>query len=197
MNELIDKIFNSLLGLGVDPRLVVLIIAVLPIAEARLAIPIALKCGLSSVEAFFLGFVGSALPAFVLAAAFVPLIRKIASTKLMHRLGSALMSRIDDKAAKITGGTKKRMLGVIAFVGVPLPLTGVWTGCAVASVAELGYVRTLISVLIGDLIASALVTLISTVLFDYVNIIMAVFFAIALSTVVILLIKTLKPKKSA
>lgn len=197
MNELIDKLFNSLLSLGVDPRLIVLIIAVLPIAEARLAIPVAIKCGLSSFEAFFFGFLGSSLPAFVLTAVFVPLIRKIAETKLMHRLGSALLSRIDDKAAKIKGGTIKRMSGVIAFVGVPLPLTGVWTGCAVASILELGYCRALISVLVGNLIASSLVLLISTVFIKYVNIIMAIFFAIAVTTVIILLIRAIKPKKIA
>lgn len=197
MNELIDRIFNFLLGLNIDPRIVVLIIAVLPIAEARLAIPIALKCGLSSMQAFFYGFVGSSLPAFVLIAAFIPLIKKIAGTKLMNRIGEALLKRIDAKAAKITGGKAKQMLGVGAFVGVPLPLTGVWTGCAVASVIGLSYIRSLCSVLIGNLAASTLVLLISTVFIDYVNIIMAIFFVIAASTVIVLLVKSFWRKKAA
>lgn len=197
MNGLIDRIFDYLLGIGVDPRLVVIIIAVLPIAEARLAIPIALKCGLSTFEAFLFGFIGSSIPAFVLTAAFIPLINRLSKTKLMHRIGEMLLSRINDKAAKIKGNTFNRMAGVCAFVGVPLPLTGIWTGCAVASVLGLSYLRSLISVLTGNFIASALVLLISTVLFEYVNLIMIIFFVLALSTVVILLIKTFCRKKAA
>ena len=196
MNELIDTIFDRLLSLGADPRLIVTLIAAMPVAEARLAIPVAIKCGLTPLESFSFGFIGSSLPVPILLAAFIPLIKKLAETRLMHRIGETILNRIDDKAAKITGTGIKRMAGVGACVALPLPLTGGWTGSAVATVLDIGYVKALVSVTIGNLIASGLVTIITTALSNYVNIVMAAFTTMALITVAVLLIKMFRKKKT-
>lgn len=197
MNDLIDGIFNSMLMSGVDPRLIVAIIAMLPIAEARIAIPIALKCGLTPLESLLYGFLGSSIPVPLLLVAFIPLVRKLASTKLFRKIGEALLNRVNGKAAAISGSKLKRMFGVGSFVAVPLPLTGVWTGSAVASVLDLGFFKSLISVIMGNLTASSLVLIITMLLHDYINLIMALFALIALIAAVVLLVKALKPKKPA
>lgn len=49
-------------------------------------------------------------------------------------------------------------LALAAFVAVPLPLTGVWTGCLVAWVFEIPFWRALLSIALGALIAGAIVT---------------------------------------
>lgn len=198
MNELIDKIFNSLLMCGIDPRLIVIIIAVLPIAEARLAIPVALKAGLNPLQAFFYGFFGSSFAVPLLLVALIPLINFLASTKFFKKIASSLLSRIDDKAQTVNKGSElKRIIGTAAFVAVPLPLTGVWTGSAVASILGIKYHKALIAVVTGNLIASAIITIITLLLSEYINIIMAIFVFIAILTALSMLIKSFRPKKSA
>lgn len=198
MNELIDNIFNSLLGSGVDPRLIVFLIALLPIAEARLAIPVAIKCGLSPFEAFACGFLGSSIIIPILLLILIPLIKFLASTRFFKKIGDSLLRRFDDKASAIDKGSElKKMIGSAAFVAVPLPLTGVWTGSAVASVLGIGYLKALVSVLIGNLIASICVLIITVTLSEYIDIIMTAFSLIAIITAVSMLIKALRQKKSA
>lgn len=197
MNAFIDGIFNSLLSLGIEPKLIVVIIAMLPIAEARIAIPIALKCGLTPFQSFIYAFIGSSIAVPVLLIALIPLIKYLASTKLFGKIGEALLSRVNGKATAISKSSEiKRMLGTATFVAVPLPLTGVWTGSSVASILGLNYFHALLSVLIGNLIASTTVLIITLALSEYINIIMAAFTLIAIITAVSMLIKSLRPKKS-
>ncbi|MCH5164322.1 MAG: small multi-drug export protein [Clostridiales bacterium] len=198
MNDLIDNIFNFLAASGIDPRLIIVIIAVLPIAEARLAIPVALKCGLSPIEALCYGFIGSSLAVPLLLVVLFPLIKWLASTKLLSKIGQSLLTRVDDKASRISKNSElKRALGTMAFVAVPLPLTGVWTGSAVASVLGIKYVKALLAVIGGNLIASLIILIITLALSEYINIIMAAFTLIAFVAALSMLIKTLRPKKSA
>lgn len=198
MNELIDNIFQSLLSLGIDVRIIVIIIAILPIAEARLAIPIALKCGLTPLQSFFYGFLGSSLISPLLLVALIPFINFLASTKIMGKIGQAFLKRVNSKAATaIGGGEYKKMLTATVFVAVPLPLTGVWTGCAVASILGIGYFKALLCIITGNFIASFLITIISDLFSEYINIIMAAFAFIALIAAVTMLVKSLKIKKSA
>lgn len=44
------------------------------------------------------------------------------------------------------------------FVAIPLPGTGVWTGCLAASIMEMSLKRALLSVAIGSAIAGIIVT---------------------------------------
>lgn len=198
MNEFIDNLFESMLSLGIDARIIVIIIALLPIAEARLAIPIALKCGLSPLQAFSYGFLGSSLAAPLLLIVLIPLINFLASTRFFGKLGQMLLTRMNNKATHIGGKSDlKKMLGTATFVAVPLPLTGVWTGCAIASILGIRYIKSLISIIAGNLIASIIITVISELFDEYINIIMTAFAIIASIVTVSMLIRSLRIKKSA
>ena len=71
----------------------------------------------------------------------------------------------------------------------PLPLTGVWTGSAVASILKIGFVKSLIGVIVGNVVACGIITLISYLFKDYVNWITLAFFAIAVVVVIVLTVK--------
>ena len=69
---------------------------------------------------------------------------------------------LDGKVEKHKGQIEKYgYLGVILFVGIPLPGTGAWTGSLIASVLELDRKKTFGCVLIGVLIASVIMMIIS------------------------------------
>lgn len=198
MNALIDRLFDVMFNSGIDCRLIILVIAALPIAEARLAIPVALKCGLTPIEALCYSFLGSSLVVPVLLVALIPAIKRISKTKLFHRFGEAMLKRLDGKAEKISKKTEfKKILGTAAFVAVPLPLTGVWTGSAIACILGINYFKSLVAVVLGNLVASLIVLIITVALGEYINIIMTAFALIALIAAVVMLIKSIHPKKSA
>ena len=48
--------------------------------------------------------------------------------------------------------------GLMIFVAIPLPGTGVWTGCLAASLIEMDFKRGMLSVILGSAIAGVIVT---------------------------------------
>lgn len=202
MNALIDNIQSFLASALGSKELVILVISILPIVEARLAVPMAFAYGMPFYEAFALAFLGSTVIAPLLLLVLMPLIRWLAKTKLFRRIGQALEDRFERKSEKIdkSKSERKKMLALFLFVAIPLPLTGVWTGCAVGSVIGLKYRNALISVVGGNFVASAIMTLLCALFPEYViDWIVAVIGIIALIAIVIVLIKifTYKPKNAA
>ena len=71
-----------------------------------------------------------------------------------------LFDRFVERAReKLRGGVEKwGALGVALFVGIPLPVTGAWTGTIGAWVLGLPRRKTLLAVILGVIIAGAIVT---------------------------------------
>ena len=60
----------------------------------------------------------------------------------------------------------KKWFGVLAFVAIPLPLTGVWTGSAVAVFLQMGFLKSFTAVSVGAIIAAFIMTVVSKTLGD-------------------------------
>lgn len=186
--------------------LAVMLLSIIPIAEARFAIPFGISMGLSPMEAFGWAFLGSSLIAPILLIVFIPIINALSKTKFFSKIGKFLYDKFEkksrsladtvqdgvaDEAKKpfITKSDLKKMGGTALFVAIPLPLTGVWTGSAVASILKIGFVKSLIGVVLGNAVACGIITLISFLFRDYVNYITLAFFIIAVTVVLVLIIK--------
>ena len=52
-------------------------------------------------------------------------------------------------------------LGLLLFVGIPLPGTGAWTGSLVASLLEMDIKKASIAILIGIFLATMIVSILS------------------------------------
>ena len=100
----------------------------------------------------------------------------------------------DEKSAK--KAELKKMLGVFVFVAIPLPLTGVWTGCAVASILGLKYWKAVVAVISGNLVASAIILLLCALFAPYVSVITTVLGIIAITIVIMLIVKMILHKPS-
>ena len=77
-----------------------------------------------------------------------------------------------------------KMLGVFLFVAIPLPLTGVWTGTAIAVFLELRWWQTMLAVFLGNIVAGSIIMLVSQVFFDYLDIVFYIILAIVLLIIV-------------
>ncbi len=198
MDEIISIIQNFLSDVFIYPQIVIVLIAILPIVEARLAIPMAFGYGLAWYECWLLGFIGSILIAPLLLLVLIPFIKWLSKTKLFKKIGEALYSKFENKSKQIDekASNAKKFWGLVFFVGIPLPLTGAWTGCAVASILKMKYHHALGAVVLGNFIASSIMTLLCALLPEnIINYVITAIGIIALVVVVILIIKIATYKK--
>ena len=69
---------------------------------------------------------------------------------------------LDKKVEKHKGQIEKYgYWGLVLFVGIPLPGTGAWTGCLIASVLEMDKKKSFLAALLGVFIASIIMMLLS------------------------------------
>lgn len=134
-----------------------LFLGILPISELRGAIPFAYFSGFSLPFSFFLGLFANL---FVSPIAYLFL-------SYFHRFFYKLWpfySRVFDKTVvrvrqKLGDKVNKYgMWGVFLFVGIPLPVTGAWTGTLGAWVLGLDRKHSIIAVSGGVILAGAIVT---------------------------------------
>lgn len=187
--------------------LTLIVIAVIPIIELRGSIPVGVAMGMPLWQSFLWAWIGSSLVCPVLLLILRPVLDWMKKTKWFRSLALAVEGTFRSRAEKVVKESerkdpkkmKKKMLGVYAFVAVPLPLTGVWTGSAIAAFLDMPFWKALVSVLLGNLTAGAIVTALTYFFKDYVDIILTVFLIIVLAVlafyIVMVVIKMRKNKK--
>lgn len=186
--------------------LTVFLISIIPMIEVRGAIPIGVSMGMN----IWVSYVFSVLSALVICPVLIfflkPVLNALKKTKIFKKIAVAFEDMFGDKAKKINDKTlevdenseetrKKRlkntlykMLGVFMFVAIPLPMTGVWTGTAVAVFVGLKWYQSLLTVVVGNFFAGALITLLTLWLGDKSFIIILVLLGFVLISVVGLLV---------
>lgn len=211
-DKIIQTVLDFLNRVFVYPEIVTTLIAILPIVEARLAIPIGLGLGMGYWKSWAFAFIGSSLIVPLLLLVLIPFVKWLSRTKLFHKLGTVIYEKFENKSKSVgtadeTDGEEvsdavkrkrdlKKMLGVFVFVAIPLPLTGVWTGSAVASIVKLPYGKAVASVVAGNLVASLIILLLCRFFNAYINYIILALAIIAIVVVLALIIKVIvhKPK---
>lgn len=125
---------------------ILVILSALPLVELRGGIPVGLWMGLSVPQVMLLCILGNMLP--------IPLI--LAALRLPK--AKALLQPVLSRAARKTEaiGAHDRWVGVAAFVGVPLPGTGAWTGAMVAYLLDMDLPGAVTSVLAGVCVAACI-----------------------------------------
>ena len=69
---------------------------------------------------------------------------------------------LDQKVEKHKGQIEKfGYLGIVLFVGIPLPGTGAWTGTLAASILDMDFKSTTIAVMLGVLLAGVIMMVVS------------------------------------
>lgn len=210
MTEAIKELTTRLFG--ACPWLGVLLIAMVPIVELRGAIPFALSTAFWGIkalpwwQAYLVAVAGSTLPALVIIPALKPLFGWMKKTKVFRKMATALEKRFVRKTSTIVdsiGEEKKKrkvlikkFIGVMAFVAVPLPLTGAWTGSAVAAYINLPFGWGVLAVLLGNIISGAIMTCICMLFPGAENIIMYCFLGLAVLLVLGSIIWALVKKKT-
>ena len=152
----IESFFVNTLG----ARLGVVICSMIPIIELRGAIPLGAALGLPWWQNYIISVIGNFVPVPFILLFINAILRWMASSKVkfFNKVANWLFAKAEKNREKIE---KYAFWGVALFVAIPLPATGAWTGSLVAAVFNMKFWKSMLSALIGILIAGVVLTLIS------------------------------------
>lgn len=155
MTEAIKTFFVDVLGAEGG----VFICSMIPIIELRGAIPLGYALGVPWWLTYVISIIGNMLPVPFILLFINKVIRWMSGSrvKIFNRFANWLLKKVEKNREKIE---KYGFWGVAAFVAIPLPATGAWTGSLVSAVIDLKFWRAMLSALIGVMVAGAVVTLI-------------------------------------
>ena len=135
-----------------------MLVAMLPLTELRGAIPIGIAMDLNPIAVYIASVIGSTIVSIPLILTFRHILNFFRNIDIFL----PLVKKVD---SKIESGMKRlksiSILGIILFVGIPLPTTGTWTAAAIASILKMRIKTSLLGVLIGNMMSGIIVSLIS------------------------------------
>lgn len=143
---------------GLPREWIVIIIATLPLIELRGAIPVGVLLGVPVWESFLLAMAGNLLPIPLILLLLGP-IRRVANR---WPVVGPFLRWVQERAAKRREPIERHgFWGLFAFVGVPLPGTGAWTGAAIAVLLEMSFWRALLACVLGVVAAGVIIAVLS------------------------------------
>ena len=151
-----ERIVDFFYSLGLSPKTIILFLSTLPVTELRASVPIGiLLLGQSVGVVFFFSVLGNILPIAPIYFFLQPISKRLSGTRCMRRFFEWLFERARKRSGLIE---KYEALGLMLFVSIPLPGTGVWTGCFIASLLRMRFIPTFLAATAGVIIAAIIVT---------------------------------------
>jgi len=151
-------LFSGFISIPFGKELVVFIISLMPILELRGGLIAAALLDLGMLPSYIISIIGNIIP--------VPFILWFMSSILKwmreSRHFSGIAKWLDKKVNKHKEQIEKfGFWGLVLFVGIPLPGTGAWTGCLIASVLEMDRKKSFVATMIGIFMASIIMMILS------------------------------------
>lgn len=137
----------------------IIVLSAIPVTELRASIPMALALNVSPLSAFVLGILGNWIPIMPLLIFVEPAFKILALVPFLRPILEKILARTRRKGGPVE---KYGPLGLLLFVGIPAPGTGVWTGSILAMLLGIRFVPALLAMSGGVVLAGMIVTLIST-----------------------------------
>ncbi len=143
---------------GLSPEIVVFMVSLLPIIELRGGLIAAAILQVPWYVAFPICFVGNMLPIPLLLLFIRRIFQWLKKIRFLQRPITALETRTRKKGRRIQKGA---LLGLILFVGIPLPGTGAWTGALAADLFDIRLRHSLPAIALGVALAGGIMLLVS------------------------------------
>lgn len=154
--ENIVKTLIDLLG-GIPSELIIFIISLFPILELRGGLIAASILGVNMWKAIPICIAGNILPIPFILLFIEKIFEWLKNTRFVKMINK-LEEKAEKNAEKIM---KHKKLGLLLFVGIPLPGTGAWTGSLVAALFHFKIKDASLSILAGIIMATVIMCLIS------------------------------------
>ena len=135
-------------------EVIVFLLAATPVVEVRGSIPLGLYFGLDPLKTYLLSIAGSILPILPVLLGLNYLTAWLRKIPTLDKFFVWLFARTRAKSKLVE---RFETIGLMLFVAVPLPGTGVWTGCVAAYLFGLSYFEGFVACALGTMIAAGVV----------------------------------------
>lgn len=165
-NELASSLvesFSSLTSLKYGKELIVFIISMLPILELRGGLIASALLGLDGLSSFIICFLGNIIPIPFILWLITPIFDWLKKTRLFKGLVGKLENKAMSKKEQIE---KLQYIGLMLFVGIPLPGTGAWTGCLIAALLDMNKKKAMLYAILGVIMAGIIMMILSYGILD-------------------------------
>lgn len=132
-------------------------LAMLPIFELRLALPFAyFKYGFNIYESFLLSVIGNMLPIIFILYLLKFFVKILSKHIFFKKIFDWVFLRSEKAFSK--NYAKWGKLGLIFFVGIPLPITGAWTGSIASTLFKIKTKDAFWLIFLGVLLSGVIVS---------------------------------------
>ena len=189
-----------------------IIMSLVPLIELKGGIVFARGAGFGFLEALLLSYVGSTIVFFPIYFLLRPILNLLKKIKWFSSFASKVEGYFTDKAEDTLKEREKKnkrgmsatllkQIGVFIFVAIPLPMTGIWTGTAIAVFLNLKFKEAVLPAVLGNLVAGLIISALAELCMavwtisslDYV---LYALFALAVILLTMFIIKVAKKKPS-
>lgn len=156
MESLVKSLIDLFGGLGKE--VIVFIISLLPVLELRGGLIAAAILGVDFLPGYIISIIGNVLPIPLVLLFLEKILEWLKKFKVSKNLVIKLEKKILSKKSQID---KYGYLGLMLFVGIPLPGTGAWTGSGLAVLLHLDKKKSFIYIMLGVIMASIIMSIFS------------------------------------
>lgn len=155
--------FSGLTTLKYGKELIIFIISMLPILELRGGLIAATLLGLSGLPSFIICFIGNIIPIPFILWLITPIFNWLKERKAFK----GIVEKIENKAmSKKDQIERLQYIGLMLFVGIPLPGTGAWTGCLIAALLDMDKKKAMLYTVLGVIMAGIIMMILSYGILD-------------------------------
>ncbi len=152
------EVFGGLTNIPFGKEIVVFLISLMPILELRGGLLAASLLHVNPITSYIISIIGNILPVPFILWFMNSILKWMRNSKHFHKIAAWLDSKVEKKKDQIE---KLGFWGLVLFVGIPLPGTGAWTGCLIASVLEMNRKKAFLATMIGIFMASIIMMILS------------------------------------
>lgn len=143
---------------GANKELIVFIISLLPILELRGGLLAASLLKVNFLSGYIISIIGNILPIPLVLLFLEKIFNFLKKNKHLEKIITKFENKVLSKKGQID---KYGYLGLMLFVGIPLPGTGAWTGSALAVLLHLDRKKSFIYIILGVILASIIMSIVS------------------------------------
>ena len=126
-----------------------------PITELRFSIPyFILKEEVLWQKVFIISIIGNITVGLLILYIIAPIMIMLRKNKYLYKIIEYILNRTKSKSSIINN---YKMIGLIIFIGIPLPFTGVWTGSLASYLFSIPHKKGIIGIIVGVMISSLIV----------------------------------------
>ena len=150
--------FAATLGKYLSAKAVVFIVSLMPILECRGGLLVASLLKVDILEAIPICVVGNLLHIPFNLLFITRIFAWLKNYKITRGIVEKLEARAMNKSDALSNG---EFIGLMLFVGIPLPGTGGWTGSLIAALLKMDFKKAILACFVGVLLATVIMSFVS------------------------------------